>query len=137
MRAAAGIVDPHDRAADLEGVFHQAGNFLGMHGPEGPAAHGKILAEGGHHATVHRPHAGDHAVAGQLLVFHAEVVAIVPGMHSPFHEGALVEQRVQPVPRGHDALFAAGFQFVFSTTRFGPGPALRQLREQFRINCHK
>jgi hypothetical protein len=50
------------------------------------------------------PAAGDHAVAGHLLLGHAEVGAAVLDEHVPFLEGALVQQQLQPLARGELAL---------------------------------
>ena len=81
------------------------------------AADGEVLAEGGHDAAIHQAGAGDDAVARERFFFHAEMVAVVIGVHAPFLEGAGLEQRVEPVARGHHALFAAGLQFVLRRRR--------------------
>ncbi len=114
---AAGIVEADDRAADLQRVVHHVADLLGVNAAQRAAADGEVLAEGGHQAAVHEAGAGHDAVARDGFAFHAEVVAIVVGVHAAFLEGAGLEKRVQPVAGGHQALFAAGVQFVLRRRR--------------------
>jgi hypothetical protein len=54
--------------------------------------------------AVDHPVAGDDAVAGILLLGHAEVGAAVLDEHVPFLERAFVEQQLEPLARGELAL---------------------------------
>ena len=71
---------------------------------ERAAEHGEILAEGEDEAAIDQAVAGDHAVARDLLLLHAEIVAAVLDEHVPLLEGAGIEQQLQPLARGELAL---------------------------------
>jgi hypothetical protein len=74
---------------------------------------------------------------GRGLFLHAEVVAVVLGVHTGFEKRAFDKERVEPVARSHDALGAAGFELVFSATGFRDGaPFLEFIKELFG-NGHK
>ena len=88
-----------------------------MNAPQRAAADGKILAEGRHDAAIHHARASDHAIGGHGLFLHAEVVALVLGMKAGFLKGAGLEKLLEAVAGGHQALFAAGIQFVLSPAR--------------------
>jgi hypothetical protein len=83
------------------------------------AEHGEVLAEDEDQAAVDRAVAGDHAVAGDLGVVHAEVGAAVLDEHVPFFEGAVVEQQLDALARGQLALG------VLASMRFCPPPKRR------------
>ena len=68
------------------------------------AEHGEILAEDEHQPAVDGAIAGDDAVAGHLLLLHAEIVAAMLDEHVPFLEGIGVEQDFEPLARGQLAL---------------------------------
>ena len=68
------------------------------------AEHGEILAEHEHQPAVDRAPAGHHAVAGDLLLGHAEIARAVLDEHVPFLERALVEQHLEALARGELAL---------------------------------
>src|SRR3546814_3407273 len=71
---------------------------------EGAAEDREVLAEHEDQAAVDGAVAGHHAVAGDLLLLHAEVEAAVLDIHVPLLEGALVEQDLQALARGQLAL---------------------------------
>ena len=75
---------------------------------ERAAEHGEILAEHEDQPAVDRAVAGDDAVARDLLLVHAEIVAAVLDEHVPFLEGAGVEQQLDPLARGQLALGVLG-----------------------------
>ncbi len=68
------------------------------------AEHGEILAEDEDQPAVDRAVAGDHAVARDLLLVHAEIAAAVLDEHVPFLEGAGIEQQLEALARGQLAL---------------------------------
>src|SRR3954463_8402377 len=79
------------------------------------AEHGKILGKDKSLAAVDGAPAGDHAVAGNLVLLHAEFGRSVLDEHVEFLERALVEQKLDAFPRSQlaagvlrlDAFFAA------------------------------
>ena len=71
---------------------------------ERAAEDGEVLAEHEDEPAVDHAVAGDDAVAGHLLVLHAEVGAAVLDEHVPLLEAAVVEQQLQPLARGELAL---------------------------------
>ncbi len=101
---AAGVVEPDDRRADLHGLVHDLADLLGMGLGERAAEHGEVLAEDEDQPAVDGAVAGDDAVAGDLLLVHAEVRAAVLDEHVPFLEAALVEQQLDALAGGELAL---------------------------------
>ena len=68
------------------------------------AEDGEILAEDIDQPAVDRARPGDHAVAGDLLVLHADIDAVVFDIGVEFLETAFVEQNVEPFARSQLAL---------------------------------
>ncbi len=68
------------------------------------AEDGEILRKDEHQPAVDRARPGDDAVAGDLLVLHAEIDAIVLDVHVELLERAFVEQHGEPFARGELAL---------------------------------
>ena len=130
------VVEADDRHAGLLGVIHDFANFMRVHGAERSSGHRKVLAVGGHRAVADIARAGHHAVRGQLLLLHAEVVARVLGMHAELHERPLLEQVVEPVARGHEALLAAGFQLVLAASGKNLLAAGFQFFDEFFFDGH-
>ncbi len=89
---AAGIVEADDRRADIHRLVHDLADLLGVRLAERAAEHGEILAEHKDQLAVDRAVAGDDAVARDLLLAHAEILAAVLDEHVPFLEGVGVEQ---------------------------------------------
>ncbi len=79
-----------------------------MRAREAAAEHGEVLGEDEHHPPVHRPPAGDHAVAGDAVVRHAELGGAVLHEHVELLEGALVEQQLDAFASGQLALGVLG-----------------------------
>src|ERR1700746_4100175 len=71
---------------------------------ERPAEHGKVLAEGEDEPAVHRAVSRHHAVTGNLVLGHAEILAAVLDEHVPLLEGAGIEEQLQALARGELAL---------------------------------
>ncbi len=127
------IAQADDRRAHLHGHFHHLADFFGMGQGERPAEGGEILGKDENLPTVDRAPPGDHAVAGDLIVCHAEIGASVRFQTVQFSESVRVEQRVQTFTGGEfaalvllaDALGAAAFQ--------GPAVSLFQLCQQLFV----
>src|SRR5439155_18165573 len=64
---------------------------------ERAAEDGEVLGEHEDRAAVDAPRAGDDAVAEHLLLFHAEVVALMDHELVDLEEGAGVEQQLDPL----------------------------------------
>ena len=64
--------------------------------------------------------AGDHAVAGNALAVHAEVVAVVLDEHVPFLEGPFVEQDVDALARRQLALAVLRRDPALAAAHAGP-----------------
>src|ERR1700704_5340937 len=109
------------------------------------AEHGKILGEHKSLAAVDGTPAGDDAVAGNLVLLHAEFGRAVLDEHVEFLERALVEQKLDALPRGQfpagvlrlDAFFAASelgagaplFEGVQNVLHLFPAPPLAPLSQ--------
>ena len=92
MRAPAGVVEADDGRADLQGEVHDLADLLGVGLGEAAAEDGEVLGEDEDEAAVDAAVAGDDAVAGNLLLGHAEVEAAVLDELVELLEGALVEE---------------------------------------------
>jgi hypothetical protein len=101
---AAAVVQADDRRADLHRLVHHLADLLGVRFAQRAAEDGEVLAEHEDQAAVDHAVAGDDAVAGDLVVGHAEVGAAVLDEHVPLFEAAFVEQQFQPLARGELAL---------------------------------
>mmetsp|Transcript_5902 Transcript_5902/g.14528 ORF Transcript_5902/g.14528 Transcript_5902/m.14528 type:complete len:493 (-) Transcript_5902:134-1612(-) len=112
---AARVVQADDRGADLHGLVHHLADLLGMGLAERTAEDGEVLAEGEGQAAVDHAVAGHDAVAGDLVVGHAEVDAAVLDEHVPLLEAAFVEQQLQPLAGGQLALGMLGGDALLAT----------------------
>ncbi len=65
-----------------------------------PAQNGKILTEHIDQTAIDRAPARDHTIARRLLFFHAKIGAAVGDEHIEFFKTALVQQQINPFPRG-------------------------------------
>ncbi len=101
------IVEPDHRRADLHRLVHHLADLLGVRFRERTAEDGEVLAEDEHQPAIDHAVAGDDAVAGHLVVLHAEVGAAMLDEHVPFLEGAFVEQQFEALARGQLALACA------------------------------
>ena len=93
------------------------------------AEHGEILGEHEHGAAVDRAPAGDHAVAGDFGLLHAEVARAVLDEHVELLERALVEQELDPLARGELAALVLRLDARLAAAGAGLGAALFQLVE--------
>ena len=129
---AARVVEADDGHARLHGQVHHladlAGVGLGQRSPED----GEVLREHEHRAAVDPPRAGDDAVAGDLLVLHAEVVALVHHEAVDLEERARVQQQLQPLAGGLLAGLVLAPDPLLATTEFGQSVTPVQLLETVR-----
>ena len=124
---AARVVEADHRRAHLHGLVHDLADLLGMGLGQRAAEDGEVLAEDEHHPTVDGAVAGDHAVAGDLLVCHAEVGAAVLDEHVPLFETALVEQQFDALAGGQLAPGVLGVDPALTTPKGGSVTFLFQL----------
>ena len=91
---AAGVQQPDHRDAALLGQLHDLADLVRLHLGEGAAQDGEILGIDRHPAAIDLAEAGDHAVAGKLLVGHAEVADVVRRQAAQLLEAAAVQQQI-------------------------------------------
>ena len=120
---AAGIEKADDRRAVLERHLLQLLDLLGMGLRQRAAEDGEILGEDEDQAAVDRAPAGDHAVAGELLLGHAEIDRAVLDEDAVFLERALVEQRLDAFAGGELAALVLGRDALLAAAEMGLGPA--------------
>ena len=94
---AARIVQPDHGRAHFHGLIHELADFFGMRFAQGAAKHGEVLAEDEHQPPVDGAVAGNHPIAGNVVVGHAEIGAAVLDKHIPLLETAAVQQDVDPL----------------------------------------
>ena len=105
---AAGVEQADDRRARLHRHVLHLDDLLRVRLRQRAAEHGEVLGEQIDGAAVDRAPAGDDAVAGDLGLFHAEVVGAVLDEHVEFLERALVEQQFDALARGQFAALVLG-----------------------------
>ena len=105
---AAGVVDADDRRAVPERHVLYLHHLLGMRLGQRTAEDGEVLGEEVDRAAVDRAPAGDDAVAGDLLLFHAEIGRAVLDEHVELLEGAFVEEDFDALARSELAAFVLG-----------------------------
>ena len=118
---AAGVVEPDDRRPRLHRHVLDLGDFLRVGFGQRAAEHGKILGEDKGLAAVDGAPAGDDAVAGHLVLFHAEFDRAVLDEHVEFLERALVEQQLDALPRGQLAAGVLRLDALFAAAELGAG----------------
>ena len=118
---AAGVEQADDRRARLHRHVLHLDDLLRVGSRERAAEHGEILGEDEDGAAVDRAPAGDHAVAGDLGLLHAEVVGAVLDEHVELLERALVEQQLDALARGELAALVLGLDARLAAARRGPG----------------
>jgi hypothetical protein len=116
-------------------VVHDLADLLRVRLGERAAEHGEVLAEHEHHAPVDRAVAGHHAVAGDLLVGHAEVGAAVLDEHVPLLEGAGVEQEVDALARGELPAGVLRLDALRAAAEPRLRPLLFELADDFLHDC--
>src|SRR5439155_15716697 len=120
---APGVVEADDRRAHLHGRVHDLADLPRVRLRERAAEDGEVLGEDEHRAPVDPARAGDHPVAGNSLVLHAEVVTLMDDEAIDLGERALVAQELDALAGGllpglvlaADALIASG-QLGFGLT---------------------
>ena len=116
---AAGVVDADDRrAVPQRHVLHLL-DLFGMRLRERAAEDGEILGEEEDGAAVDRTPAGDDAVAGDLLLLHAEIGRAVLDEHVEFLERAFVEEDVDALARGEFAALVLGVDAILAAAEPG------------------
>ena len=104
MRAPPASNRPTIGRAVLERHVLDLGDLLRMRLAKRAAEHGEILGEDEDRAAVDRAPAGDHAVARNLGLLHAEIVAAMLDEHVELLERVVIEQQFDALARGELAL---------------------------------
>ena len=128
---AAGVEQADDRGAVAQGHLLHLDDLAGVGAGKRAAEHREILGEDVDVAAVDRAPAGDHAVAGDALLLHAEVVAAVLDEHVELLERAFVEQDVDAFARGELALGVLGRGALGPAPRASLGAAAVEFVEDF------
>ncbi len=102
---AAGVVEPHQRGADLHRHVHDLADLVAHRPTQAASEHREVLGEDEHGAAVDLAEAGHDCVAPRALVLDAEAARVVADQHVDLLERALVEQQLDPLPGGELALF--------------------------------
>ena len=98
------------------------------------AEHGKILGEHKGLAAVDGAPAGDDAVAGHLGLLHAEFHRAVLDEHVEFLERALVEQKLDALPRGQLAAGVLRLDALLAAAELGAGaPLFEGVQDVFHV----
>ncbi len=85
------------------------------------AEHREVLGEHEGLAAVDGAPAGDHAIARHLGLFHAELDRAMLHEHVEFLERALVEQKLDALPRGQLAAAVLRLDPLLAAPQFGAG----------------
>ena len=125
----AGIIQTDDRRADLERLIHDPADLLGMGFGKRAAEHREILAEHENKATIDRAIAGDHTVAGDLLIGHAEIGAAMLNEHAPLFERAFVQKHFETLARCEFAFGVLGRNALGPAAHLGSLPIPLQLKK--------
>ena len=124
---AAGIVQADHRSARAHGQVHDFRDFSGVGFRERAAEDGEILGEDVHQAAINAAVAGDEAVAGRALRFHAEIVGVVAHEFVQLLERAFIEQQSDAFARAELALLVLAVAALGATAGFGLGIELAEL----------
>ena len=108
------IVEADDRGAHLDRQIHDLADLLGMGLAERTAEHGEILTEDKHLATVDGAVTGDDAVA-KISFLLAQTTAPADFEDIELFKGTIVQQQIEPLPRGQLALLVLIGLFRFPT----------------------
>ncbi len=126
---AAGIVQADDGRAVAHGEIHDFGDFRGVGFGERAAENGEILREDVHQAAADAAVAGDEAVAGRALRFHAEIVGVVADEFVELFERAFIEQQVDAFAGAELALLVFALAALGAAASFGFAVELAELFE--------
>ena len=74
---AAGVIQANDGRTLAQGQIHDFDDLRGVGFGQRAAEDSEVLREDVHQAATDAPVAGDEAVAGRALRFHAEIVGVV------------------------------------------------------------
>mmetsp|Transcript_60022 Transcript_60022/g.123245 ORF Transcript_60022/g.123245 Transcript_60022/m.123245 type:complete len:503 (-) Transcript_60022:259-1767(-) len=113
------VVEADDRRAHTHSHVHHLADLLSMGLAEGAAEDSEVLAEHEHFAAIDKTMSSDHAVAVELLVLHAELIAAVGLEHVVLSEGVLVQQEGDTLAGGELALFVLGVDALLATAHQG------------------
>ena len=113
---AAAVVEADYRASDFRRQVHHLADLLGEGARQAAAEDGEIVAEDADLAAVDSAVAGHDAIAGNFFLGHVEVGDSMRLELVELDERAAVEQKLDPLARGHaplcalllDAILAAG-----------------------------
>ena len=79
----------------------------------------EVLAVNEDQASVDHAVASDHTIAGDLVVFHAEVGAAVLDEHIPLFKSAFIKQHLEPFTRRQLAFGVLGLDALGTATQTG------------------
>ena len=119
MRAPPESFRPIDRCAVLHGQIHDFADLLCLRLGQGAAEHGEILRVDVDQPPVDGAVARHYAVAEDLLLDHAEVVAAVRHKAVKLDKAALIQQQFDPLPRSELALFVLLLDAIFAAAEAG------------------
>ena len=100
--------------------------FRGVGFGERSAEHREILREHVNQPAVDAAKAGDEAIAGRPLRFHAEIVRLVADEFVQLFESALIEQQVDAFARAQLALLVLALAAFGAAACFGLGVKLAE-----------
>ena len=95
-------------------MVHDLADLLRVRFGQRAAKDSEVLAVDEHQPAVDRAVAGHHAVARNLLVRHAEVVAAMLDEHVPFFEALRIKQEIEAFARRQLALGVLGVDALLS-----------------------
>ena len=124
---AAGVEQADDRRTVLQRHVLDLGHLAGVAARQRAAHDGEVLGEDVDDAPVDGAPAGDDAVAGGLLLLHAEVGAGVLDEGVELLEGVLVHQQLDALAGGQLAALVLRVDARLPATEACFGPALLQL----------
>ena len=132
---ASGIVEADHGSSHFGGEVHDLHDLGGVGFGERSAEDGEILGEDKHQAAFDAAVSGDEAVAVDLLLGHAEVVAAMRDQFVGLLEGAFVEQELDALAGRHLAFLVLFFTATLATAIFGELVTLLQF-SQFLFKIH-
>src|SRR5437667_7998052 len=97
--SASGIVDPDQRAAELQSEIHHLADLLGEDLAQGAAEDGEVLREDKDLPAEDRSVAGDHGVPVRPPLQHPEARLTMSDIAVELEEGAWIEQSFHPFAR--------------------------------------
>ena len=112
-----------------QGEIHDFGDFPGVGFGERAPEDGEVLREDINQTAADSTVAGDEAVAGRALRFHAEIVGVMPDEFIEFFERAFVEQQINAFAGAELALLVFALAALGSAAGFGLAVKLAELVE--------